>query len=78
MLIVNKCNHAMLLVQLGINSTRDVWKFATRTINPELYSPSHDYLYLVLLFWQTFPPPILYSSACALRLTAVFLRPISH
>jgi hypothetical protein len=57
----------MLLVQLGINSTRDVWKFSklnsprrlvqaarpilakfpniTRTINPELYSPSHDYLY---------------------------------
>ena len=46
----------MLLVQLGINSTRDVWKFAkilakfpnvTRTINPELYSSSHDYLYLL-------------------------------
>ena len=53
----------MLLVQLGINSTRDVWNFAnwtrprarpilakfpniTRTINPKLYSPSHDYLYL--------------------------------
>ncbi len=23
----NNNNHAMLLVQLGINSTRDVWKF---------------------------------------------------
>jgi hypothetical protein len=22
------CNHAMLLVQLGFNSTRDVWKFS--------------------------------------------------
>ena len=53
----------MLLVQLGVNNTRDVWKFCqiglalaarpilakfpniTRTINPQLYSPTHDYLY---------------------------------
>ena len=29
MLIISIGNHAMLLVQLGINNTRDVWKFAT-------------------------------------------------
>jgi hypothetical protein len=29
-------NHAMLLVQLGINSTRDVWKFA-KLDSPHLF-----------------------------------------
>jgi hypothetical protein len=36
-------NHAMLLVQLGINSTRDVWKFS------KLDSPQR-----LVQFWQNF------------------------
>ena len=36
-------NHAMLLVQLGINSTRDVWKFA------KLDSPRR-----LVKFWENF------------------------
>ena len=42
----------MLFVQFLIYSTRDNWKFcqiglapAARTINPKLYSQSHDYQY---------------------------------
>ena len=31
---VLRCNHVMLLVQLGINSTRDVWKFCQIGLAP--------------------------------------------
>jgi hypothetical protein len=43
MLKINKYNHARLRVQLGINTTRDVWKFA------EMGSPRR-----LVQFWQNF------------------------
>ena len=33
-LVINRSNPAMLLVQLGINSTRDVWKFCQIGLGP--------------------------------------------